>query len=39
MDYEDEVKNCMEYGGPEWLEKSIQTYLDGKDSSIWEGEL
>lgn len=36
MDYEDDKKNCMECGLPEWLEKSIQTYVDGQDSSIWD---
>lgn len=34
MDYEDDMKNCMEYGLPDWLAESIQAYVNGMDSSL-----
>lgn len=38
MKNEDKIKkdiiDCMEYGLPDWLSKSIKTYTDGINSSI-----
>lgn len=34
MDYKDDMKNCMEYGLPDWLTESIQVYVNGMDSSL-----
>lgn len=31
-----EDKSYLECGLPKWLEESIQTYIAGEDSSLWD---